>query len=63
MPGIDYKLAAMLISNIRNIDRFDSADELTKHAGPVDIIYALMRDRSVYQPPKMTQLDVLKRSG
>jgi transposase len=33
MPGISYKLAAMFISNIRNINRFDSADKLARYAG------------------------------
>ena len=33
MPGIDFKLAAMFISNIKNIDRFDSADKLARYAG------------------------------
>ena len=136
MPGIDYKLAAMFISNIRSIDRFDSANKLARYAGLapvehssgshkahtsrkygcrdlnhafyllalqqigayrngrvkseiaysyyqkklkegktrkaalkclqrrlVDIIYAMMRDRSVYQPPEIPQYEVLQRSG
>ncbi len=29
----------------------------------VDIIYAMMRDRSVYQPPEIPDYQVLKRSG
>ncbi|MFW5983552.1 MAG: transposase [bacterium] len=33
MPGIDFKLTAMFISNIKNIDRFDSADKLAHYAG------------------------------
>ena len=33
MPGISYTLAAEFIANIRNINRFDSADKLARYAG------------------------------
>jgi transposase len=33
MPGISYTLAAKFIANIRNINRFDSADKLARYAG------------------------------
>jgi len=33
MPGIDFKLAALFISNIKNIDRFESASKLARYAG------------------------------
>ena len=33
MPGINFKLAAMFISSIKNIDRFDSASKLARYAG------------------------------
>lgn len=33
MPGINYKLAAQFISYIKDIDRFDSADELARYSG------------------------------
>ena len=33
MPGIGFKMAAMFISNIKNIDRFDSASKLARYAG------------------------------
>lgn len=40
MPGIDFKLAAMFISNIRNIDRFGSADKLARYAGLAPVEYS-----------------------
>jgi len=33
MPGIGFKLAALFISNIKNIDRFESASKLARYAG------------------------------
>jgi len=33
MPGINFKLAALFISNIKNIDRFESASKLARYAG------------------------------
>jgi len=33
MPGIGFKLAALFISNIKNIDRFESANKLARYAG------------------------------
>ena len=33
MPGIDFKLAAIFISYIKDIDRFDSADKLARYSG------------------------------
>jgi len=33
MPGIGFKMAAMFISSIKNIDRFDSASKLARYAG------------------------------
>lgn len=33
MPGIEFKLAALFISNIKNIDRFESASKLARYAG------------------------------
>ena len=33
MPGIDFKLAAMFISYIKDINRFDSADKLACYSG------------------------------
>lgn len=46
MPGIDYKLAAMFISNIRNIDRFNSADKLARYAGLVPAEYSSGKSRN-----------------
>ena len=136
MPGIGFRLAALFISNIRNIDRFSSADKLARYAGLapveyssgssrnhtsrkygcralnhafhllavqqvgeyrngkiksqiaysyyqkklaegkskkaaltclkrrlVDIIYAMMRDRSVYQPPELPEYDTFNRAS
>lgn len=136
MPGIDFKLAAMFISNIKNIDRFESASKLARYAGLapvehssgnsknlsyqkygcrdlnhafymlafqqiggtrngkiknpisykyyqkklkeeksqkvaltclerrlVDIIYAMMRDRSAYKLPKNIDYEVLDKAG
>lgn len=40
MPGINYKLAAKLISNIKNIDRFNSADKMARYAGLVPSKYS-----------------------
>jgi len=40
MPGIDFKLAALFISNIKNIDRFDSADQLARYAGLAPVEYS-----------------------
>lgn len=134
MPGIGYVLAAKIIANIKNIDRFDSADELARYAGIapskyssgkrnntiskkygnrdlnsafyevayqqlgsrgskphpvayqyyqkklkegksketaitclqrrlVDIIYAMMRDRSAYKIPEIPEYEVLGQTG
>jgi len=134
MPGINYVLAAKIVSNIKNIDRFDSADELARYAGIapseyssgkrnntigkkygnrdlnhafymlaiqqigangsnpnpvayqyyqkklkegksketaitclqrrlVDIIYAMMRDRSAYEIPEIPEYEVLNKTG
>jgi len=40
MPNIDFKLAALFISNIKNIDRFDSADQLACYAGLAPVEYS-----------------------
>lgn len=83
--GINYKLAAKLISNIKNIDRFNSADKMARYAGLipseyssgksrkvaltclqrrlVDIIYAMMRDRSAYKLPEIPDYKVLNKAG
>lgn len=136
MPGINFKLAAMFISYIRNIDRFSSADKLARYAGLapaehssgkskvhtakkygcrnlnhafyllavqqigayrngrvhspiaysyyqkklkegkprktalkclqrrlVDIIYAMMRDRSAYEPPETPNYEILSEAS
>jgi transposase len=136
MPGIGFKLAALFISNIKNIDRFESASKLARFAGLapvehssgtsknlsykkygcrdlnhafhllavqqigssingkiknpvsykyyqkklqegksqkvaltclerrlVDIIYAMMRDRSAYKLPKNINYEVLDKAG
>jgi len=40
MPGIDFRLAAIFISNIKNIDRFDFADQLARYAGIAPVEYS-----------------------
>jgi len=46
MPGIDFRLAAHFISNIKNIDRFDSADQLARYAGIAPVEYSSGKSRN-----------------
>jgi len=46
MPGIDFRLAAIFISNIKNIDRFDLADQLARYAGIAPVEYSSGKSRN-----------------
>jgi len=47
MPGIGFKMAAMFISNIKNIDRFDSASKLARYAGLAPAEYSSGTSKSL----------------